>query len=372
MDAPSDVVELLRQLIRIPSVNPGGNPGTDGIGEARCAEAVGEFLERCGARVEIQEVKPGRPNVIGKFPGGSDGKRRLVFAPHTDTVSVAGMSVDPFGAELRDGKVFGRGASDTKGPMAAMLWALHEMSERLPGLGHEIWFAGLMSEEDGQDGARDFVGRYKADFALVGEPTDFTIVHMHKGSSVLKLTTRGKACHASAPEQGENAIYKMTDIIRCIRDEIAPQLKTLSDPVLGSPTVSVGRCVGGSKSNIVPDLCEAEVDFRTLPSQDAESFFASVSERLREIDPAVEIEVTRCQPLYTDPAHPMVKALEKAGGRCGGASWFCDAAVFSGAGIPAVAAGPGSIAQAHTRDEWIAVKELERGVAFYRAFLENC
>ena len=372
---PRGVVELLRHLVRIPSVNPAGNPGTDGIGEQRCAEAIGEFLQACGARVELQEVKPGRPNVVGMFPSASNGrgaKKRIVLAPHTDTVSVAGMTIDPFGAELIGGKVYGRGASDTKGPMAAMLWALHEMRERLPLLEHEICFAGLMGEEAGQDGAREFVAGFEAGFALVGEPTDLKIVHMHKGATWMKLTSRGRACHASAPEQGENAIYKMADLIRCIRDEIAPELRTQLDPILGTATANVGICAGGSKANIVPDFCEAQVDFRTLPSQDAEGFLAWVSERLRRVDPDVEIEATQSKPLFTDPAHPMVRALEKAGGKCGGASWFCDAAIFSEAGIPAVAAGPGSILQAHTRDEWIAVEELERGVAFYRSFLENC
>ena len=313
MSTPRDVVELLRQLIRIPSVNPAGNPGTDGIGEARCAAAVGEFLEGCGARVELRDVKPGRPNVIGMFPGGGNGKKRIVLAPHTDTVSVAGMTIDPFGAELSGGKIHGRGASDTKGSMAAMLWALHEMRDRLPLLEHEICFAGLMNEEAGQDGARDFVERFEAEFALVGEPTGLQIVHMHKGSTWLKLTCRGKACHASTPEMGENAIYKMADVIRCIRDEIAPELRAHADPILGAATVSVGMCNGGSKANVVPDLCEAQVDFRTLPSQDEGSLLAFVSERLRRIDPAIEIEGTHSRPLFTDPAHPMVKALERAG-----------------------------------------------------------
>ncbi len=371
MEAPRDVVELLRRLVRIPSVNPAGNPGTDGVGEQRCAEAVGEFLEGCGARVELHAVKPGRPNVVGVFPG-APGRKRIILAPHTDTVSVAGMTIDPFGGELSGGKVHGRGASDTKGPMAAMLWALHEMRERLPGLEHEICFAGLMGEEAGQDGARDFVKRFDAEFALVGEPTGLDIVHMHKGSLWVRLTTRGKACHASAPGLGENAIYKMADLIRCVRDEIAPGLQADSDPALGTATASVGTCSGGSKANIVPDFCTAEIDFRTLPSQDPERFLAFLTERLRRVDPNVEIQATQAGPLFTDPAHPMVRVLEKAGGKCVGASWFCDAAVFSEAGIPAVAAGPGSIAQAHTPDEWIAVGELERGVDFYRTFLESC
>ena len=128
------VIELLQALVRIPSVNPDGHPGTDQVGEKACAEFVGDFLRNCGALVEYQEVLPGRPNVIGRFPVDRPGKPRLIFAPHTDTVSIVGMTIPPFSAELREGKIFGRGASDTKGPMAAMLWTLWEMRESLVSL----------------------------------------------------------------------------------------------------------------------------------------------------------------------------------------------------------------------------------------------
>src|SRR5262249_45248850 len=131
MIAPRTVVELLQELIRIPSVNPHGDPGTDGVGEARMAEYLAEFLGSIGAPAELREVLPGRPNVVARWPADRPGKPRILFAPHTDTVSVGGMSIDPFSGELRDGKIWGRGASDTKGPMASMLWALKEMGARL-------------------------------------------------------------------------------------------------------------------------------------------------------------------------------------------------------------------------------------------------
>ena len=363
----ANVVELLQALVRIPSVNPAGNPGVENPGEAACAEFVAGFLRDCGARAEVREVEAGRPNVTGVFPSNAGGKKRVLFAPHTDTVSVAGMTIDPFGAELRDGKIYGRGASDTKGPMAAMLWALYEMRGRLPELSHEIWFAGLMGEEAGQHGAKAFVAENKVDFAIIGEPTNLEIVHTHKGSTWLKLITRGKAVHSSAPERGENAIYKMADVIRCIRDEIAPALKQVSHPILGSPTISVGTCSGGSKTNIVPDFCQAEVDARTIPGQDT----SLICEKLREVCPDIEISVWESKPMFTDPNHPLIQALENAGGKCVGAPWFCDAAIFAEAGIPAVAIGPGSIAQAHTEDEWIAVDDLQRGVEFYKSFLSR-
>lgn len=378
-DAPQNVTELCQALVRIPSVNPDGNPGTDQVGEKKCAEFVGAFLKKCGARVEFQPVLPDRPNVIGRFPTDSIGikKPRIVFAPHTDTVSVAGMTIRPFDAEIRDEKIFGRGASDTKGSMAAMLWALWEMRERIPSLAHEIWFAGLVSEEAGQNGAKVFArefgkpsGENLSDaeseiFGLVGEPTNCDIVHTHKGAVWLTLETQGVAVHASTPERGENAIYKMTEAIAWLRDELAPQLAQIRDPILGAQTLNVGTISGGSKTNIVPDFCTATVDIRTVPEQDTQALVDQVNKRF----PGLIAKARQSRSLFTDPSHPLIRALEKAGGKCTGAPWFCDGAIFSEAGISAVAAGPGDIAQAHTNDEWIALSELERGVEFYKNFL---
>ncbi len=371
-----NVVELLQALVRIPSVNPHGDAGVAETGEGPCAEFVGEFLRQCGARVELREIQPGRPNVIGIFPTDAPGKDRIIFAPHTDTVSVVGMTIAPFGGELRDGRVWGRGASDTKGTMAAMLWMLYEMREKIPTLPYEIWFAGLMSEEAGQDGSKAFAAELRADldvsgvkaFAVIGEPTSLDIVHAHKGALWLTLTTRGRAGHASTPEKYDNAIYKMADLIRCIRDEIAPEFQKITDPILGSPSISAGVCHGGSKTNIVPDLCVAEVDIRVIPG--AFDTLDYVTKKLRAVCADIEIVPLESPPLYTDPSHPLIGALEAAGGKCVGAAWFCDAAIFAQAGIPAVAAGPGSIAQAHTADEWLAVEDLQAGVEFYRRFLE--
>ena len=367
MIAPRSVTELLQALVQIPSVNPAGDPGTEGVGEARIAEVLREYLAGLGAHAELREVHPGRPNVVARFPSDQPGKPRLLFAPHTDTVSVAGMSIEPFAGTLRDGRVWGRGSSDTKGPMAAMLWALKESGATLAQLPYEIWFAGLMSEETGQFGAKALATEEKFDFVVVGEPTGLDVVHTHKGALWLTLVTRGKAVHASAPERGSNAIYKMADVLLCIRDEVAPGLARYSHPVLGSPTISAGVIQGGSKTNIVPDLCRLEVDIRTVPG--ADDLLERVSDQLRAVCPDLEIEHVFSAPMDTDPAHPVVEAFCACGARPVGAPWFCDAAVFARGGVPAVAIGPGSIAQAHTKDEWIEVVELERGVAFFREFL---
>jgi acetylornithine deacetylase/succinyl-diaminopimelate desuccinylase family protein len=372
-DAPSNVVELLQALIRIPSVNPNGNPGTTEVGEKRCAEYVGKFLENLGAAVEYQEVKPDRPNVIGRFPTNGSGKKRIIFAPHIDTVSVRGMVIDPFSGELSGGKILGRGASDTKGPMAAMLWALREYRDQIAELPFEIWFAGMMGEEAGLDGAAAFVNTLmemepdapKKVFALIGEPTNFEVVHATKGSMWLSLTTRGKAAHASTPESGENAIYKMADIIRVLREEIIPGFDSQKHEALGVPTACVGMIEGGMKTNIVPDLCRMQVDLRTVPGQDV----GAIERRLVEVCPDAEFDIWSSDPMFTDPSHTLVEKLTSVGGKLATAPWFCDAALFGKAGIPAVAVGPGSIKQAHTQDEWIAKRELEKGAEYFKRFL---
>ena len=360
-------VDLLRELIRIPSVNPDGDPGTTFTGEKDCANFVAEFLRFCDGETTVEEVLPGRPNVIGRFPSQGKSKLRLLLAPHTDTVSVAGMTIDPFSADLRDGKLWGRGASDTKASIAAMLFALRECRNILPDLSHEIWFAGLMGEEAGQQGAKALAAKEKFDFAIVGEPTQLQIVHTHKGSAWLTLRARGRAAHASMPHNGENAIDKMMDALEILRRELRIDFASQWDETLGAPTFSIGTIQGGSKINIVPDLCDARVDIRTIPGQDLSPLLDSLAKRF----PGLEIQRRTSAPPWTDPAHPVIGVLESCGARCVGAPWFCDAAVLSATGTPAVALGPGSMAQAHTADEWISVADLEAGVAFFKRLLQG-
>lgn len=367
------VTELLQTLVRVPSVHPDGDPGTDRVGEGECAKTVAEILRGLGAATELKEVLPGRPNVVGRFPSDRPGKPVLIFAPHTDTVSVAGMTIPPFGGELKDGRIWGRGASDTKGSMASMLFALSKMRDELPNLSHEIVFAGLCSEESGQHGAKAFVAehgdllRERGAFAIAGEPTNCNAVVAHKGALWLTVTTRGRAVHAASPERGESAIYKMTDILAATRDRLVPALAASSHPLLGPTSVSAGTVQGGSRINIVPDYCRAEIDIRYIPGDD--TILERVTAELRRVCADVEIESIISRPMLTDLGHPLIKCLEACGAQCVGAPWFSDAAIFAHAGIPAIACGPGSIAQAHTKDEFISVEDLERGAEFFQAFL---
>jgi acetylornithine deacetylase/succinyl-diaminopimelate desuccinylase-like protein len=310
-------------------------------------------------------VLDGRPNVVARFPGDRADKPRLLLAPHTDTVSVLGMTIPPFGGEVRDGKVWGRGASDTKGPMAAMLCALARLKDRLPTLGYEIWFAGLMGEESGQFGAKALASEEKFDFVIAAEPTELKTVQAHKGSLWVTLTAHGKAVHASAPERGENAIYKMTETIESIRRSVIPELSKKEHPMLGQSTLSVGTIRGGVKTNVVPDHCEATIDIRLIPEEDP----LRIINLIQQAAPGIEIAHHGSSPLYTDPSHALIQKLSSLGATPVGAPWFCDAAVFSAKGMPAVALGPGSIAQAHTADEFISIKDLEAGADFFTTFL---
>ena len=360
--------DIASALIRIPSVNPdGGDPGTDQTGEAACAIWVADFLRGCGAEVSLREVLPGRPNVVVRFPSRRAAGRRILLAPHLDTVSVSGMTIDPFSGEVRDGCLLGRGASDTKGTAAAMLWALREAQEILANSPYEIWFAGLVGEEAGQFGAKALAAEEQFDFVMAGEPTSLDVVYTHKGSCWLQLRTHGRAVHASQPEAGENAIYQMMQAIECLRQEGIPRLAANSDPILGTSTLSVGTIRGGSKVNIVPDFCEAAVDIRTIPGMDPEF----ITDLLRQRVSNIEIDLKRSLPLRTDPSHPLISQLESLGSKLVGAPWFCDAAIFASHGFPSVAIGPGSIAQAHTADEFIRVADLEAGADFFLRFLKS-
>src|SRR5258708_4805318 len=196
------VTELCRALVRIPSENPSGAP--ESAGEEPLARFVGEFLSAHGATVEFEYVAEGRPNVYGWFPKPPAPKATILFAPHLDTVPARGMTIDPFSGDIVDGSILGRGATDTKGRVAAMLWALTTVD--LTKLSVAVGFAGLADEEAGQLGSQVCARRREADFVVVGEPTDLNVVYTHKGTAWIQLDAKGKAVHAAAPDAGINAI----------------------------------------------------------------------------------------------------------------------------------------------------------------------
>jgi acetylornithine deacetylase/succinyl-diaminopimelate desuccinylase-like protein len=373
MVAPKNVVELLQDLVAIPSVNPQGNPGTEHTGEQALGEYVADFLRALGAEVTLDPVEPGRPNVIASFKPDKP-TAHLAFAPHLDTVSVSGMTIAPFDPVIRDGKLFGRGASDTKGPMAAALWAVHEWAQSpARARSHIHWtFLALMGEEAGNDGAHALARKgFSSDLTLVLEPTQLGVVTAHKGALWLEIATTGVACHGSMPEKGRNAIYAMRRVLEIIEEKIIPGLSRQAHAKLGSPTLNVGTISGGSKINIVPDRCHAEIDCRIVPGVDTEEFRQQLESDLRAVAPNVAVRLQRYSPpLDTDESLPWVRRLGEQARGFATAPWFSDASILSGPQCPAICIGPGSITQAHTKDEFILVRDLEDGAAFFSRWMK--
>jgi acetylornithine deacetylase/succinyl-diaminopimelate desuccinylase-like protein len=370
---PRNVVELLQELVAISSVNPQGLPGTDHTGELAIANYAADFLRQAGAHVTLEEVLPGRPNVIADFLPASP-KAHLSFAPHLDTVSVLGMTIPPFDPIVRDGKLFGRGATDTKGPMAAALWALCEWARSPARKSSSIqWsFLGLANEEAGNTGAQALAARhYSSDLMLVLEPTEMRVVNAQKGILWFEIVTHGRACHGSTPELGRNAIEAMGDVLNVIKHEIIPHLARDPHPILGPTTLNVGTIQGGSKINIVPDFCRIEVDCRFIPALTLKTSHALIESRVREAVPEAVVTIQRCSPpLNTETSLPWVARLGNEAGGFASAAWYADAGILNAPHCPAVCIGPGHIAQAHTRDEFISVAVLEQGAAFFRRWID--
>ena len=369
-----DVVTLLQELVRIPSVNPDNTPGTDQVGEEKMAVFLSGWLESIGAEVILEEVRPGRPNLIARF-APMDGRPRMMYAPHLDTVGVEGMTIDPFSGEVRDGKLWGRGSSDTKGPMSAMLWSLHENQDILENLPIAMDFVAFMGEESGQWGSKAFAGDYGSvyEFAVVGEPTEMTVVHQNKGSTWATLRATGKAVHSSMPENGDNAILKLSRAINQLNHCLVPELARFTHPNLGCSTINFGTIRGGSRANIVPDCCEAEIDIRFTPSlHDAGGALKILKDAIADHDLPIEIINPHENPPLETPANlPGIQRLLNNGSSLASAPWFSDAAHLSAGGIPSICIGPGSIHQAHTVDEHIDIEALRAGTDFFTDFVRR-
>ena len=370
---------FLAELIALPSVNPAFLPAGDPrAGEHRVADFLAATAARGGLDVEFHEVTPNRRNLIARFTPSGRVKKRVVLAPHTDTVGDLGMSDRLFQPEIRNGRLYGRGACDTKGSVASMLMAVLSLAlqGRRPAT-TEIIFAGLIDEENSQLGSRALVrSGFKADLAIVGEPTQLQVVTAHKGDLWLKVTTRGKSAHGAKPHLGKNAIHSMAQIINLIETDYATTLKKQSHPLLGQATVNVGSIRGGTQPNIVPDWCEISIDRRTLPGETSASVLRGLAKFLVKHGLKATINDSKGAPapsLETNPRLPLVQALLASVGQNStvGVDYFCDAAILAAGGIPSVVFGPGDIAQAHTATEWISVRQLDQAVAQLVGFLRS-
>ena len=367
---------LLREIIALPSVNPAFLPAqSPRAGEQRVADFLAATAAQAGLDVEFQSVPRGRSNLLARLSPRGKVRQRVLLAPHLDTVNATDEQFTPV---KRNGRLLGRGACDTKGSAAAMLMALCELAQgRQRPADTEIVFAGLVDEEHGQAGSRALVASgFRADLAVVGEPTRLEVVTAHKGTLWLELETRGKSAHGSWPELGRNAVHAMARIVDLLQTAYAAQLRRRRHWLLGCGTVSVGAICGGSQANIVPDRCTILIDRRTLPGETEARVrreFMAVLRREHLQAAFAKKRLPACLPLETNPKLPLVARFMRSVGQRKpvGARYFCDASVLGHGGISSVVFGPGDIAQAHTADEWISIEALERGKVLLLRFLQS-
>jgi len=382
--ADKRLTQLLSELVAIPSVNPEDTKDTALVGELRLAEFIAAYLEGRGFDVEWHERETGRPNVLASY-GPPRASKTVFLTSHLDTVGVEGMKRPPFEAQVEDGRLYGRGACDTKGPMAAALHAFTpDLLQALDESDIRLVFGGLMGEEKGNIGAEKLVKTgFHADHALILEPTELGIVHAHKGALWFRLETRGKAGHGSNPALGVNAIIAMTDVLRHLLDENTAEQKRSRNELLGGPTLNVGSIEGGAAVNIVADRCVVEVDRRVLPEEDG----PEIIERLRRFMDQMQkrgaitgydIHIMKFgSPFETSADSELVRTLKQSCEQTGvtpkteGAAWYSDAGPLAKVCPEVCVFGPGSIRQAHTDEEFIDLEELAVGSKILRQFLQN-
>lgn len=367
MKFPRNLPTLLKDLIAIPSVSPEGDSGGTTPGEAAMAVHVAALLRSLGAEVEVREVAPGRPNVIGRIAASRRDAPNVALVPHLDTVSVAGMTVPPFAATVRRGRLHGRGACDTKGPMAAALWALRNYARSSRDRPLQVVLAATMGEEELSVGVRELcLDGFKADFAIALEPTELRVVHAAKGVLRLWVESTGRAAHGATPERGRNAIYGATSFLKACKDQLGPAFARARHPVLGRASLNVGVVIGGTQLNVVPARCRVGLDIRTHPLLDTHEARRQVTRAAA----GMKIRVHREGPAFViDRSNPWAQRLAAIGRGFVTVPWFSDANILNAHGIPAVAFGPGSITQAHTANEYITLDQLEAGGRALERFL---
>lgn len=367
--------KLLCELIALPSVNPAFLPaGNPLAGERSVAEFLVATAAQAGLAVELQEVSPDRPNALAVYTPTGKVQRRILLAPHMDTVGGTPKQFSPY---KKGNRIYGRGACDTKGSVASMLSALIKLLQSSQRPAHtEIIFAGLIDEENVQAGSRALAKTgIKADLAIVGEPTTLKVVTAHKGDIWIEFKTHGKAAHGAQPELGCNAIHEMAKVVHLVETLYAEELRQKKHPFLGPGTISVGVIQGGIQPNIVPNHCRCLADRRTLPGETASAIKREIQALLKKHGLKANVSSVKqapCHPMETKTSLPSVQNFLKIVGQTTpiGVNYFCDASVLSRSGIPSIVFGPGDIAQAHTEDEWVSQKSLDGATALLLNFLQ--
>jgi acetylornithine deacetylase/succinyl-diaminopimelate desuccinylase-like protein len=408
-----DVVALLKDLVRIPSVNPMGRPTAAGdiYYEHRMTGHLEGLFRGLGLPVERHTVAPLRDNIItcveGDIPPERGGKIVMLEA-HQDTVPIDGMTIDPFDPRVEAGRLYGRGSCDIKGGMAAMITALARLAEEKPRGRPTVILACTINEEHGFTGATHWAATYSGsppdsgrgpemappagrsellsrvpDATIVAEPTKLNVVVAHKGAARWKCSSNGVATHSSQPHMGDNAIYHMARVLAVLEryaKDIVPKLAT--HPLCGHPTLSVGLISGGISVNTVPDRCTIEIDRRVLPVENAQAALDHCLDYLQsELGPDAPIihetpfMLTRGLADNNNQAlaERLMATIRQHGGPGEriGVPFGTDAPHFAATGCPTVVFGPGSIDQAHTADEWIDVEQLRTASEILYDFISS-
>jgi len=369
------VVDILRDLVAIPSVNPIYDPASRG--ETDMADYVEAWAGRLGLETTRQTVFPGRDNVLVRL-AGPDGAPVLLLEAHMDTVGVEAMP-GAFTPELRDGRLYGRGACDTKGSLAAMMAAVERLVEESAGLSCTVALLAAVDEETSGKGARAHVAAGgTADAAIVGEPTDSRVVNEHNGCVRGEVEVVGRAAHTSVAGEGINAIDGMAEVILALRT-VDRALAASPDGPANNGSLTVSLITGGAGINIVPERCLINYDRRTVPGQTSAQALDEIDAALdgvRAAHPAYRIQ--RREPwlvgnsLATEPENDIVRIASAASAALGldpapiRVPYGSDASKFQDGGIPTIVFGPGSIANAHAVDESVPVEDLIAAVALYR------
>jgi len=382
MEATERITRLLVNLVKARSY-----PGIPKQ-EAAVVTELRAFLEEHKIRTAVTEVKDGRPNLLAAVDSGRPG-RHLLFCGHTDTVPPnAGTTVDLFAAVEKEGKLFGRGTADMKGALAAMAGALVDLTERKSLQAGKVTLAAVIDEEMESLGAEALIlSGFKADAAIVGEPTSNRIAIGHKGLEWLAVEFTGRAAHGSTPEAGINAISAAAYFVRLVEEELGPEFKKRRDPILGLPVINMGTIAGGDQPSTVAAHCTVKLDRRWVTTETIEIVFSDLEALLTKVrarQPGLKTIISRVPggmatmihgPLTIDPGHPVVKSAQKAladsGRPAEGLTVFpawTDGALISREGkIPTIIWGPGELGHAHSPEENIKLEEVHLAAQLYAA-----
>ena len=357
-------IQLLSHLVAIDSVNPSLVPGA--AGEGRIAALIAGHMRALGLEVHLQEVAPGRPNVIGVLDTGTPGPS-LMFCGHTDTVGVEGMAA-PFDPVIREGRLFGRGSQDMKAGVAAMIDAARMVAERRPARGRLV-VAAVIDEEFASLGADALVREWTASAAVVTEPTDLQIGVGHKGFTWIEIDVRGRAAHGSRPRDGRDAIMRAGRVLAALERLDRDLQARPPHPVMETPSLHASTISGGREWSVYPDLCRLTIERRTVSGESGAGAAAEIEallSRLRAEDPEFDAtaRVVFSRSAYETPADdPLRAALAGAATGRGltaretGMSFWTDAAILGEAGIPSVLFGPGG-AGLHSTEEYVRIDDV--------------